>query len=630
MRKEIRDKIVAQALNEIVFARRHKQGKIKNWQKNEDLYYGKKVPVETSRANVDLSRMQEFVHTLLSKIDNPLIFKFVKRKDAQLKRVQRLNALRTFDAQRDFWDIKDIAGKKQAVIYGRAIYSYFADSHEGYKAHLDNVDVYDFLIDPSGGGIDMERAKYMGAYDVSLDKSDLKAGVKNGIYISTEVKEFLDAGGDADTATPEETNKENRSYGQSVTSPKKEMGNTGKFRFWRWCTTYDGVRYYLVMNENGKCIRIQELSELFESNMWPFWSWAAFIDLTEFWTPSYCDYVREIFMAQAVSVNQALDNSEQINKPMKVVDVDAIENLAELKYRKDGYIKTKGGTDVQKAVKIIETPPIDTPLKVFDLLERIQEKSSGLTAATKGIAEEDKVGIYEGNQENTADRFGLLNKSYSFGYQRFSKLYDCGVREHLTKKVAVDILGPEGIEVEEVSRRDIYRKNEEFGILVEDSNAEMALSESEKRTKLQWLEAKLAAQQINIKKGVEMQAQIVGFKDEEARQLLDVSEFGDAEMMSEAERDIEALLDGKDVKPNRLANTAYKQRFVDYMMDHEEDIDEEQAVRLFQYIDSLDDIILMNTMRLAKEKATEMPMEEGIGGLPAQPANYEETQVQTI
>jgi hypothetical protein len=38
--------------------------------------------------------MQEFVHTWLSKIDNPLTFKFTKRKESQLKRVERLNALR--------------------------------------------------------------------------------------------------------------------------------------------------------------------------------------------------------------------------------------------------------------------------------------------------------------------------------------------------------------------------------------------------------------------------------------------------------------------------------------------------------------------------------------------------------
>ena len=122
--KELRDLVKDQSLKEIAFDRRYKQGKIKNWQKNEEMYYAKKTATTESRSNVELARMQEFVHTLLSKIDNPLVFKFQKRKDSQLARVNRLNALRQYDQQIDFWDIKDLVGKKQGIIYGRAIYTY--------------------------------------------------------------------------------------------------------------------------------------------------------------------------------------------------------------------------------------------------------------------------------------------------------------------------------------------------------------------------------------------------------------------------------------------------------------------------------------------------------------------------
>ncbi len=74
IRKELADKISAQALNEIEEARLYKNGKIKNWRINESLYYGQKEVDDTTRANVALGQMQEFVHTLLSKIDNPLEF----------------------------------------------------------------------------------------------------------------------------------------------------------------------------------------------------------------------------------------------------------------------------------------------------------------------------------------------------------------------------------------------------------------------------------------------------------------------------------------------------------------------------------------------------------------------------
>lgn len=608
--KKIRDKIVAQALTEITFAREHKQGKIANWKTNEDMYYGRKQKTDDSRANLDLARMQEYVHTIMSKIDNPLVFKYTKRKEAQLERVKYLNALRKIDAQKDLWDIKDIAGKKQAIIYGRAIYFYYASSDDGYKAHLDPVDVYDFLIDPNAGGIDTEKADYMGRYGVTKNKKQLEAGVKAKIYLKEEVDTLLGGAGDADNMTQEEQNKQNRTYSQNVTTPNKNMAGTGKYKFWEWLTTYEGERYYVLMQERGgSAIRVEKLEDMFASNLWPVWTWAAFLDMTEFWTPSFCDYTRELFMGQAVSINQMLDNGEAINKPQKVVNVSAIQNLAELKYKKNGLIKVKKDFDVNKAVQFIQTPSIDTPIKVFEVLEGLVEKAGGATSGDAGVAENSgdaKVAIYEGNQANSADKYGLLNKTYSFGYDRFALLYEWGVREHLNKRVAVDILGPNGIEVKDINKRDIFRKDEEFGVMVEASNAEMALSEQEKAAKMTFLGENGENPVQNPKKAYEIAATTLGFDEETIRQLMDTSEFGDAKIMSEAERDIELILDGKEIGPNPRANTAYKQRFVDYMQDHKEDMDDEIYDALVDYVIRLEPVIAENMARQLNEERNRM------------------------
>ena len=602
IRKEIRTKITAQVLEEISHARRYKQGKVPNWQKNEDLYYGKKTPTKDSRANVDLGQMQEHVHTLLSKIDSPLTFKFIKRKEAQAARVDRLNALKDFDADRNYWDIKDIAGKKQCILYGRSIFSYAASSENGYQSHLDNVDVYDFLIDPDAGGVDLERGRYMGRYGVIKDRNELK---NDKSYIQTEVKDLLEGTGNSTEVTQEETNKHNRIYANEHYKTQKDLTNDDKFVFWEWYTTFEGERYYVLITEKGgKAIKVCKLTDVFESNLWPFWTFAAYPDLTEFWTPSPCDYVREIIMAQAVSINQMLDNAERVNRPMKVIDTSAIQNLAELKYRKDGYVKANAGMS-QNAVKIMETPSIDTPLKVFDTLEGIKAAASGVTAGAKGVEDTDgRATIYEGNQQNVADRFGLFNKSYSFGYKRFAQLYEHGVREHLNKKVAVDIIGPEGISVEDISRRDIFRKNDEFAVMTEQSNAELALSEQKKRTLAAYYSSLMGLQgQVNMNVVIERLGEVAGESKEHLRELMDVDQHGDAHIMSEAERDIEMIVDGKMPKPNRLANAAYKQRFVYYMMDHEEDMDLDTQERMLQYIESLGPVIVSNTNRAARDRA---------------------------
>lgn len=605
--KQTIDKIAAQSINEIDIARTYKNGKVKSWQSNESMYYGVKETSEDSRANISLGRMQEFVHTLLSKIDNPLVFKFTKRKPSQLSRVELLNSLRRFDADRNFWDLKDIVGKKQGIIYGRAVYAYYASSDEGYQSNLENVDVYDFLIDPACGGIDIENAFFMGRWGVVKTIKQLKDGVKNKIYNKEAVSRLIESGGNSTEENQEETNKRSRSYDQE-TIGDKENNNHNKFKLWEWFTTFEGERYYILMDNSGQWIRCEKLSDMFSCNTWPFWTWAAFPDLTEFWTPSYCDYARDLFLAQDASIGQMLDNADAINKPMRAVDVSAIDDVTKLKYRKDGIIPVKKGVDINRAYQTVITPSINTPIQVFEILEGIQEKASGVTAQAKGTSDEKgKVGIYQGNEAAMADRFGLLNKSYSFGYKRFAKLYENGVKDHLIKKIAIEILGPNGVEVKQISKRDLYKKGDEYGITVEASNAEMMASKQDRNEKLAFLASEVNNPMINKKKSFEMRALISGLSEEDVRQLLDTNSYGNEKLMSEADRDLESLLMGEVIEINDAANNQYKQRMVDYLRDHKEDINDRQFFAISAYIDSLEDVIFRNEARkLVNEQSQEM------------------------
>ena len=614
MNKTTIEKIASQAKDEIMFDLAFKQGKISNWQKNEEMLYQNKKKIPESRSSVQLGQMSQFVYTLLSKINNPLDFNFLKTKNAQIERVKLLNALKDYDKQKDNWEIKNLVGNKQLVVYGRAIYSYYADSIDGYKSHLEPVDVYDFLIDPSCGGIDIEEARHLGSYSVMLDKRQLKEGAKNGMYLKWAVPELLEGSGNADESLQIETNKRSRMSDQK-TLGQKENGDPTKFKFWRWSTTYqeDGERYYLLIDNSGRCIRCELNSDLFPPSKdypmgpWPYWTAAAFPDLTEFWTPSYCDYVRELFMAGDVSINQMLDNAEAINKPQRVVNISAIENLAELKYRRDGVIKTKGDFDINKVYQTINTPSINTPIQVFNILENISSRVSGVTDGAAGVADEGgKVGIYEGNQAAAADRFKLANLYLSFGRKRFARLYELGVRDNLTKKIAIDIVGPEGVEIKKIRRSDIFRKDDEFGISVDVSNQEILASNEEKKTKIDFLTGQVNNQNINQKKAFEIQASIAGFTKDEITELLDTSFYGNSELMGECERDIESLLDGEEIKPNQAANNAYKQKMVDYLNDHEEDISFEQFQKITIYIDSLNDIIMRNEARTFQNEQTQM------------------------
>lgn len=624
MKKDIINLISAQALEEIDFADDYKNKRISSWQKNEEMYYGKKAQSEGERANVQLGKMQEFVHTLLSKIDTPLVFKYAKRKDADLVKSERANAMRRLDSNEGDWDMKDLLGKKQAVIYGRAVYFYHSDNagEKGvYRSFLENCDVYDFLIDPSAGGLDIENALYLGRRNVVKLRSELQKGVKDKLYIKDTTNRLLEGGGNNTDYNISEIDKEVRRT-SAEGEFEKEMAHNDKYRFNEWWTTFEGERYYLLIDDNGNVIRIEKWKDLEENDKYPVWTWASYPDLTEFWTPSYCDYVREIFMAQSISINQMIDNAEQINKPQRAVDSTAIVDESELKYRKDGWIRLNVRDDVNKAFRIVETPSINTPIDVYNLLELIGEKASGVTAPIKGTAEEDKVTIYKGNLQAVNDRFNFLNKSYSHGYKRFAMLYYNGLKQNLKKKVAIQLMGGDGVQVEEITKKDIIPTGgRDFEIIVESSNSEMEVSYLEKQAKEEFYRSLIGDPEVNQKKLKELRAEIANVNETELSELLDIEGTGDARLMAEASRDIEMLLEGKMPPANLKANIAYKKKFVDYMESNSEYLDEEIFMQFVRYVKSVEEIIIQNTLRLANERRNALVMS---GELPVQEAQAPE------
>lgn len=634
--KSTRDKIVDQAIQEIQFARMWKQGIVWRWFKNEDLYYGKKdnrydtsIPDygtralnPESRANVNVAstKMFAFVETYLSKIDSPLTFKFTKPTMADYKRALLLNALKEQDANNGDWNFKDLMGKVNAILYGRAIFSYYTDSYNGYCSYLDCIDPYDFLIDPSGGGYDLDRAMYLGRYNIRKSKSELKRGRKEGLYIKDEVDRLINgSGNDANQTTQEDINKQNK-YAYIGAPGNRIIQNPNIYKFWEWYTTYDGQRYYLLMTENGQCIRCELLKDLFKEDkklgdsMWPFWSFSFIPNLTEFWTPAKTDYVREIFLAQGVSINQMLDNSEQINKPQRMVDVMALENISDLVYRRNGVIRMKPGTNVNNAFQILQTPAITSPINVYQTLDVIQQTESGVTAAAKGVASEDKVGIYEGNQSNTADRYGVANKSYSQGYKRFAILWKNGIEDNLTVKTAVKILGVNGLEETVfVSKRDI-KPQADWNVIIEATNAEEQADATDKRNKLQFISGYKGDPTINQKEIFETGADIVGFAPEQIRAFLDTSEYASAEQIGEAERDMEDLLNGKIIEPNENADTAYASHILSYMRDHKEDMKDDQFALFIDYLNRVEEVVVRNMgTRIVDQTAKAGMMPEGGG-----------------
>ena len=318
-------------------------------------------------------------------------------------------------------------------------------------------------------------------------------------------------------------------------------------------------------------------------------------------------------MAQEKSINQSLDNSEQINRPQTAVNVDYVRNLAQVRYRKDGYIEIEGNIDVNKVLQTRQTPPIQGPFSVYDKLETIVESESGVTSSVKGTSDEDTLGIYEGNLEQAGDRFGLLNKSYAEGYYRFAVLHKEGVMQDLKKKMAVKIVGSMGLEIEMVSARDLKPFQDDYDILVESSIAEAQSNLADSKNKLTFLGAYKGDQNINQKVLFKTQAVIAGIEDDTVNSLLDLSDYSYSEVISKAEEVFQLLIAGRKVPFYKDANTAYLQRLIDKSDKFDHELSPEQHNAVFAYIDQIVPIVERNAARSVMSQVSKEGLISGTG-----------------
>jgi hypothetical protein len=612
VKKSLRDKLFNQAKKEILIAREYQTKRHSSWKEIEtEVFAQKRINTNTSRANVKLFQMREFLDMLISKIDAPMDFDYSSGSNkAKENEARNLNALKDRDKQPQHgnWAMKDYMAKEIAATYGRVIYEMHAESKAGnYRNILTVLDVYDFMIDPNVSGIDMETALYMGRYGIRESLHSLKEGVKSGVFIRSEVNSYteqLEAGAKIDdNLGQQQTSKQNR---ESVVASKPKQA-TDYLTLWEWYTTYDGERYYLLMNEEGLLLRCHKLTDVFSSGLFPFASWAYYPNAFEFWTPSPCEIIRDIVILQEKNINQIVDNVESINKPQRAVVAKMIENMSDLKYRRGGIIKLKGdgNLNIDNIYQSVKTPEITSPLVVYEKMNAIVQRITGMSDSAQGIADEKgKVGIFEGNLSAAADRFARIEKSYSDGYAKLALLYYYGVRDHLTRKTAIEVQGENGVETIKINRGDVG--NEPFPIVVTSSIVQNARDKALQRRKLDFLMAQ-GERLPNQMKALELEADIVGFSKDEISQLM-AKDYGSSQVLAEASRDLQELIKGRDIELNLGADRAYAQYMMDYLRTSSEYLNETQVDAVQEYIQGLFDegIVVENTAR----NIMNAPMEE--------------------
>jgi hypothetical protein len=264
----------------------------------------------------------------------------------------------------------------------------------------------------------------------------------------------------------------------------------------------------------------------------------------------------------------------------------------------------------------------------------IVDRESGVTAQAAGVSDEDGVlGIYDGNQENLGDRLGLLNKEYSEGYYDFAVLYKNYVKQNLTSKVAIEILGPNGIGIEEITWADIKPSKHDYDILIESSAAEQQVNKAQTDNKLEVLTGAKDDPLYNQTVVREKTLELTGFNDDDKRALLDTKD-GSEGMLVRAYEDFEKLVLGKEVMVPRNANLHYAMSLNDLWQDRDDMIQRmykatpqkaaDTHTRIQEFLDLVEQQVMKNEaentiLEQANMEADMAKNGAGVGGKPIDP-----------
>jgi hypothetical protein len=179
----------------------------------------------------------------------------------------------------------------------------------------------------------------------------------------------------------------------------------------------------------------------------------------------------------------------------------------------------------------------------------------------------------------------------------------------MNSKMAVEMIGIEGVEFAEIGKKDLKRKSN-FDVVVITAGQEETMQNQEKRNKLTFLSAKGNDQSGIYNKKVlgEMEATIAGFNYDEIKYMLDTKTEGTSELMAECAEDIQEMLSGKYIEVNDMANTAYQQKMKDYMRDEKEYMMKhpDTAELFWDYLNRLQPVVIANmTAEMDKQLASE-------------------------
>ena len=572
------------------------------------MYLGKTLPALKGRFNIPVPILEGFVNTLESKIDDQIRVEFKRGRESTLKTAKKLTAAWQKDSapDRGDYDGADLDSKKLAIFSGFGAMALIPTSKPEYRQDLEAIDYYDLIFEPNGGR-DLEKHYFKGRINIFKTAKELRDGVGEGLYDREDTARLLIPNVDTQIKQVQDDRqaKFNRFSAMGL-NPKtySYIGDDVK-NLTEMVLKAEGVDWYILFDYVKQLVvRMSPLKEIFSSGFSPYIAWHTDRNPTSFLGRAPVDSVYPVAEAMRILINQNFDNIQKRNWDQVFVNAKKIPNLSDLEYRPNGVIRLKldANESVSNAYAQRVTPDTSTiTINMLQFLNSFLGEKTGVTPGSQGNAAEDKVGIYFGNIQQAADRFGLLNKFYVQAHTEIAKRYKYNLKDHLPSKgFMVKFVGVSGIQEEELLRKEL---SDEFSVSVTSANTEAQNDEVTRKKQQESLlmiqKDEGLRQEVSSKWLLRESLRLGEYSEDQIKEAMSSEEGGDEMLMSEAMRSIEEIVDGKNPKLNQSANTSFVRKILNYAVEQSDEIGEEITAKLLDYAQQHLQIVEKNAKLIA-------------------------------
>jgi len=582
---DLKANIIAKAQKQVESCLDFRQPRLDDIKKSEDAYFGKTKPALTGRFNIPVPIVEGFVETLMSKIDDQIKIEFRKGRESTLKAARKVMAAWEKDSapDRGAFNEADLDAKKLAIFSGFGALKLIPQSNP-YEQKLIAIDYHDLVFEPYGGR-DLDNHIFKGQLNIFKSKYELIKGVEAGIYDKSDTEKLINGTGESDkkTAQDQQNNKVNRFLAMGINPEQYGYVGDEVWNFTELITRYEDEDYYLLFErELGIAPICERVIDRFPEGFSPFVAWHTERNPVNFLCRAPVDGIRPVAEAMRILLNQNIDNIQKRNWDMVLYNARKILKPSQLEYRPHGLISVKlnDNESMNNAYAKMETPDTSTiTINLLSWLNNFTGEKVGVTPGTQGNSDEDKVGIYQGNMQQAADRFGMINKFYTQAHIKIAKRYKANLAKFMPpRKFMVKFIGFKGLQEEELTRDEA---NQDLECNVVSSNAEAMNSEITQTKQEKAIDRiitnPILTPQFSPRFLAEEVLRIGAYPEDKIRVALDKEGGANEELLSEAAGAIEQIIDGEQPKINKGANMAYIKKLRDFARDEENLTDEEYA-----------------------------------------------------